>query len=185
MKKPNSNEIIDRKLEFGKQLIKYREVTSLTQEEYSHFVKLARKVVHNAESGTHSLGIENLEKHASAFGVPYYIMGNPNIEPPTYDELPEELKAYIEQVKIDRKKKKAEPQQKISSVVDREIPTFLATAKTALEFVNHLKQLALSSTSQNITNLLTSKKRNKIVTVIPAEQWGGDVDKYIHKLELN
>lgn len=175
----NSIELVDRKLEFGKQLIKYREVTGLTQEEYAKFLKLDRKVVHNAESGTHSLGIENLEKHAAAFGVPYYIMGNPNIEPPTYDELPEDLKAYIAQVKIDREKKKEEPQQKIGVVVEREIPTFLASPKTALEFVNHLKQFDLITTSQNIKNLLTSKKRSKIVSIIPAKD--GDTDKYIYK----
>jgi len=173
--------MVDRKLEFGKQLIKYREVAGLTQEEYAKFLKLDRKVVHNAESGTHSLGIENLEKHAAAFGVPYYIMGNPNIEPPTYDELPEDLKAYIAQVKIDRERKKEEPQQKIGVVVDQEIPTFLATPKTALEFVNHLKHLGLTSTSQNIKNLLTSKKRSKIVDVIPAK--GEDDDKYVYKQE--
>lgn len=91
----------------------------------------------------------------------YYIMANPNIEPPTYDKLPEELKAYIEQVKIDREKKKEEPLQKIGTVVDQEIPTFLATPKTALEFVNHLKHLGLTSTSQNIKNLLTSKNEVK------------------------
>lgn len=178
----NSNSV-DVRVQFGEQLLKYRTVTGLTQREYADYLNIGQNDIVNAETGKHSIGNVIQEKYAQSFGVPYYIMGNPNIEPPTYDELPEELKTYIEQVSIGREKKKAEPQQKISSVVDREIPTFLATAKTALEFVNHLKQFGLSSTSQNIKNLLTSKKRSKIVTVIPAEEWGGDVDKYIHKLE--
>ena len=172
---------IDRQKEFGEQLLKYREVTGLTQGEYGKFLGVTQGVVFGIEAGKSSFGIQILEKHAAAFGVPYYIMGNPDIEPPTYDKLPEELKAYIEQVKIDREKKKEEPQQKIGVVVDREIPTFLATPKTALEFVAHLKQFGLTSTSQNIKNLLTSKNRRKTVSVIPAKE--GEGDKYIYKPE--
>ena len=94
-------------------------------------------------------------------------MGNPNIQPPNHDELSKKLKAYLKQVKIERKKKKTEPQQNVSIKLDQEIPTFLASPKIALEFANHLKQFRLTSTSQNIKNLLTSKKRNKIVLSSP------------------
>ena len=172
---------VDVRIQFGEQLLKYRTVTGLTQREYADYLDVGQNDIVNAETGKHSIGNVIQEKYARSFGVAYYIMANPNIEPPTYDELPEELKAYVEKVKIDRERKKEEPQQKIGVVVDQEIPTFLASPKTALEFVNHLKHLGLTSTSQNVKNLLTSKKRSKIVDVIPAK--GEDDDKYVFKPE--
>lgn len=175
----NKKTSLDVKLQYGEQLLKYREVTGLTQREYAEYLKLGQNEIVNAETGKHSLGIDNLEKYAQSFGVPYYVMGNPAIPPPTFDELPKKLKDYIAKVNLEKEKKKAEPQQDIKKVVDEEIPTFLATPKTALAFVEHLKKFGLTATAQNIKTLLISKKRQKLVRVIPAEEWGGEVDQYV------
>lgn len=48
--------------------------------------------------------------------------------------------------------------------------------------IDNLKKFDLNTTSQNIETLLTSKKRQKLVRVITASEWGGEIDKYVLKL---
>lgn len=99
--------IKDVKLAFGQQLKKYRAVAGLSQKEYGEVVGVDQSYITKFESGKKDAQIENMQKHATVFGVNYYQLANPDFPIPTLKEMPYAIRRAAARAEKEREKQAA------------------------------------------------------------------------------
>ncbi|SEN13605.1 Helix-turn-helix [bacterium A37T11] len=100
------------KVQFARQLKRYRETFDLTQKYLAKSSGITLTYISVIEKGDSSVGLDILEKLANFFGVEYYEMGNPNFPVPSFDALPQKTKRAIAQLEKEKLAAAAKAAQK-------------------------------------------------------------------------
>ncbi len=167
------------RVQFGKRLRQYRQIYKLSQEKFAAAMGTKGAYISQVEDGEINIGIDNIEKYASFFGVKYYEMINPYHALPTGTREPSNIRDLKDELKKVKANLPKNPRIKLAPFLDELLATnYLKKPRTIAEIAAALKDKVVVPHNK-ITVLLTKHPRNKLIKVIPGEEWGGRVNKYV------
>ncbi|SEM85720.1 Transcriptional regulator, contains XRE-family HTH domain [bacterium A37T11] len=171
------------RIQFGKQLKKYRILYKLSQLKLAEAIGTDNSYIAKVEEGKLNVGIDNLHKFAHFFDVKYYELANPYFPLPSGKVIPTSIRDLLERTKKYKADRPKQPRIKLSPFLDELLKSnFLKKPRTLAEITEKLSDKVIVPQSR-IAVLLGKHPRNKLIRVIPGEEWGGRVNKFVLRLD--
>lgn len=151
--------------EFALQLYKYRNSVYISQDDLAIGLEMQQSYIAQIEGAKTSLGIDLLEDISFYFGVKYYKMADPEVEPPPPEELFNNIINYHNLMGIDPGYLQNKS-PRYTKNMDNYIKDYLTEPKTSTEIAAHFKQVYnVDISASKVSDILGRSPRKELLII--------------------
>ena len=151
--------------EFALQLYKYRNSVDISQADLAIGLEMQQSYIARLEGAKASVGIDMLEYISFYFGVKYYEMADPEVEPPPPEELLGNIIRYHNLMGIDTGYLK-DKSPKYTKNMDKYIKEHLTEPKTSTEIAIHFKEVyKVDISASKVSDILGRSPRKELLII--------------------
>lgn len=163
------------RIEFAKQLIKYRDTAGISQNVLAQGLNKQQPYIAKIERFKHSVGLDLLVEISTYFGVKYYQMADPDFTIPSKEELIHSIEEYHKLTDTDTSYlSKRSPNY--AKNMDKYLQTaYLKESKTSKEIAKDFMDLYQQEIpASKVSDILSRSPRKELLDIIKPESGRGN-----------